>query len=205
MLQPYWYWSLWTWWLCCSYSHILDDKSTKVQIIRAWWWLISEQHVEDNWDQTCKAASPSPTNLSLFNLSSISVVSFESFPGKNTCMISLRFHFLLDFEGNSRFQGLVHNWKLHCNLNAKWWWQGVWGWVETFPSLPSFWLLANICQSEELKFETCISATEGLGGRQHCRLNICRYICWLDKYKYSICRFNQCIYKYWGGSREAEG
>ena len=34
--------------------------------------------------------------------------------------------------------------------------------------------------------------------RQHCRLNICSNIGWIDKY--SICQFNQCNYKYWGGS-----
>ena len=34
--------------------------------------------------------------------------------------------------------------------------------------------------------------------RQQCRLNICSYIGWIDKY--SICQFNQYNYKYWDGS-----
>ena len=36
--------------------------------------------------------------------------------------------------------------------------------------------------------------------RQYCRLNICSYIVWIDKYKYSICKFNQYNYKYWDDS-----
>ena len=34
--------------------------------------------------------------------------------------------------------------------------------------------------------------------RQHCRLNICRYIGWIDKY--CICQFNKYVYKYWDDS-----
>ena len=34
--------------------------------------------------------------------------------------------------------------------------------------------------------------------RQRCRLNICSYIGWIDKY--CICQFNQYNYKYWDGS-----
>ena len=34
--------------------------------------------------------------------------------------------------------------------------------------------------------------------RQRCRLNICSYTGWIDDY--SICQFNQYIYKYWDGS-----
>ena len=34
--------------------------------------------------------------------------------------------------------------------------------------------------------------------RQHCRLSICCYIGWIDKY--SICQFNQYNNKYWDGS-----
>ena len=34
--------------------------------------------------------------------------------------------------------------------------------------------------------------------RQYCRLNICSYICWIDKC--CICQFNQYNYNHWDGS-----
>ena len=43
-----------------------------------------------------------------------------------------------------------------------------------------------------------ITPMSAMPGRQHCRLNICRYIVWINKY--SSCQFNPYIYKYWDGN-----
>ena len=56
--------------------------------------------------------------------------------------------------------------------------------------------LAHIC-FQNFNVKNVAEGTKPLS-RQHCRLNIFRYIGWIDKY--SICQINQNIYTYWDGS-----
>ena len=62
---------------------------------------------------------------------------------------------------------------------------------------------ASFCVGMDGTLSSLLSTSPSLTGnrgqsRQRCRLNICSYIGWIDKY--CICQFNQHNYKYWDGS-----
>ena len=44
--------------------------------------------------------------------------------------------------------------------------------MKTFPSLPSFWLVASICQSVKLKLDNRTSPDGRLGGKSYCKLRL---------------------------------
>ena len=138
-----------------------SDRQTGRQIERQLchivWMVCVDVFLTCSYSDTCRAASPSPINLSLLNLASINLVSLESGPGKNTWKI-LTGTFL-----PSKPVKLMMMMMVTMMVMMK---------KNTFPSLPSFWLVASICQSTKLKLDNRTSPDGRLGGKSYCKLTL---------------------------------
>ena len=68
----------------------------------------------------------------------------------------------------------------------------VWSWTRPLASL----MFGTLCAWKIHLQDWRLTPPPRYG--QHCRLNICSYIRWIDKY--CICQYNQYNYKYWDAS-----